>query len=813
MSRFLVCWGLVLSVWAPFGWGQRQPLRVGVVIDGPWERNLGILEAFDREITQLLQNEYDVALPSEKRTEADWTLPGVEAAFDRLIQDPEVDFILTLGVLGSHIASRRGPLPKPVIAPYVLLPETQDIPYVLREVKYPGQERVDRFHVSGVPNLSYVDIRSDLDVGADLEAFLEVVHFEKLAILTMKALVDALPQLADNIRRDVAPFGFEPVMIPVGDSIEGIFSALPADAEAVYVAPLLQLSAANFDRLIQGLNERRLPTFSLWGRSEVERGVLASFALDLDTDRLARRVALNIHRILLGESAADLPVDFDRDRRITINMATARAIGVSPSFVLLTEADLLNEARERAPRQLSLAEVVRQASQANLDLAAADRTVTAGLEIVRQARANLRPRADVSGQALFIDQDRAAASFGSQGQRQGSGSLTLNQLIYSEQARAGYDIEKKFQDLRTEERAQLRLDVVLEGAESYLNVLRAKTVERIQRDNLRLTRTNLNLAEARVELGAARRDEVFRWQSQIATNRKDVIDANARRNQAEMSVNRVLNRPIEENFLTVETGLDDPELVTSFEQIRPYIENPRNFREFRQFMVREAFDGSPELRQLDNAILAQERALLASKRAFYVPTVGLQADLTGFKNGGSGSSAPVFPPEAGFSFMQPNNLNWTVGVNASLPLFQGGALRSRRTQAEIELDELTVQREATRQRVEQRIRSILHAAGASFAGIQLSRDAAEAAHRNLELVRDSYSEGVIDIIRLIDAQNQTLVAELVAANSVFDHLTDLMMAQRAVGRFDYFRSIDDRQKFLGRLSTFFADAGVEVRKP
>jgi hypothetical protein len=57
------------------------------------------------------------------------------------------------------------------------------------------------------------------------------------------------------------------------------------------------------------------------------------------------------------------------------------------------------------------------------------------------------------------------------------------------------------------------------------------------------------------------------------------------------------------------------------------------------------------------------------------------------------------------------------------------------------------------------------------------------------------------------------VAELVAANAVFDHMTDLMMAQRAVGRFDYFRSLDDRQRFLERLSAFFVAAGVEVRKP
>ena len=99
-------------------------------------------------------------------------------------------------------------------------------------------------------------------------------------------------------------------------------------------------------------------------------------------------------------------------------------------------------------------------------------------------------------------------------------------------------------------------------------MLQTKTIERIQRDNLRLTRSNLEIAQARVDLGAATRDEVFRWESQIATNRKDLIDASALRNQAEIAVNRILNRPIEESFLTEETALDDPELVSSFEQIR-----------------------------------------------------------------------------------------------------------------------------------------------------------------------------------------------------------------------------------------------------
>ena len=159
----------------------------------------------------------------------------------------------------------------------------------------------------------------------------------------------------------------------------------------------------------------------------------------------------------------------------------------------------------------------------------------------------------------------------------------------------------------------------------------------------------------------------------------------------------------------------------------------------------------------------------------------------------------------------PGPWNWTVGLSANLPLFQGDARRARSARAQNELEEITVQREATQQRIEQRIRSNLHQSNASFIGINLSRAAANAARRNLELVLEKYREGVIGILALLDAQNIALSADLLAANAIFDYLVDLMVAQRAVGRFDYYRSAQDRQQFLDRLDTYFRSVGYEVR--
>ena len=778
--------------------GQTTSVRIGTVLDGPISPDAEMRVDVQREIVSLLSGRFAVEFPQDKQIVGDWTPNRVRMAVDSLLADPEVDVVLVLGVFGPAYVARRGELSKPVLAAVILDPEVQGVPIEIREQPIPGREGRERVRVSGVPNLSYLAYNRDLL--RQVQTFREIAFFSRVTILTLQPLDEEIGELRSNLIRKFETLDVEVTVVPVGESVATALAEIPSDTEAVLVDFLPHLTNAEFEQLVQGLISRRLPSFSLVGQSDVRRGVMAGLQLERDDLRLVRRVALNLLAILLGEDAQELPVDFDLDEQLTINMATASAVGVDPTFILLTEAELIDEPTIPSARRLSLARAVQEASNVSLDLLAAERRVAAGLQLVKEARSSLLPQASVAGTGIFIDKDRAT-SF--QGQRQVSGSVGASQLLYSERNKSGYDIEREQQIFRQEERFQLRLDVIFEAAQSYLNVLRAKTIERIRRSNLRLTRSNLNLAQERVDIGSAGRDEALRWLSQIAVDRRSVIDSSAQRYQAEIAVNRVLNRPLEERFETVEAGLDDPELTTSFERLRPYIQSPGSFQVFREFMTEEAYEASPELKQLDAAVRAQERVVLATKRAFYVPTFGVDAELAFVKNGGEPSP---LPPEA------PNGVDWTVAVQATLPIFQGGALRAQRTRAEIELDQLTIERDATSLLIGERIRSQLYRASASFAGIQLAQEAASAALENLGIIRDAYSEGAVDILKLLDAQNQALTAELDAANAVFDHLIDLMAVQRAVGRFDYFRSPQERDAFLRNLDAFFQSSGYSVKK-
>jgi outer membrane protein TolC len=779
---------------------QNPPVRIGVVIDGRSPRAEEYLETLKREVTTILEDEYSVSFPQEKILFGDWTLPGVSGLSDRLLNDPDIDIVVALGFISSQYVCGRKSFDKPTFASSVIDPALQQLPVEKRTVDSLRPGEYEEFQVSGIRNLNY--LRYSGGSTESMRRFKAIIPFSKAAVLVMDALMKAMPAVDTMVAQLARQIQVETIIVPVADSIPEILSRIPEDTEVAFVTPLLNLEAEQMNELIAGLNARKLPTLSVRGRVAVEQGMLLSMYSTDDPITRSRRIALNIQEALYDRDPGEMSIEFERSPALVINMATARLLGISPRYSTLLEAELLNEEPQQFVRRLSLGAVVREASIANLDLAAADRTVAAAEESVNESRAPLLPQIGLSGSASLIDADRAR-TFPAISETEFSATLAARQLIYSDEAWANYSIEKSLRDLSIEERQQLQLDVILEAAASYIDLLLAQSVERIQKENLKLTRSNLQLASSRVEIGAANRVELFRWQSQIAANQRDVIDAEALKRQARIAVNRILNRPLHEVFDTVEASLNDPELVASFDSLTPYIDNPRGFALYSEFMASEALAASPEIRQLDASLRARNRDLTAAKRSFFIPQIDLSGSITPTAHKGAGSE---LPPGL-------NNTDWVVGLNATLPLFQGAGRFARVNRAQRQVEDLKLQREAVSLRVEQRIRSSLESANASFLGIELSQAQSRAAKENFDLVKDSYAAGVVGILQLLDAQNEALVAELSAANAVFRYLSDLMQAQRATGHFDYFRSPQERQDFLLRLDKFYRENGVVVRNP
>lgn len=779
LVRILILSGLLCL---PFSVCGMPRITVGIVSDGETEQLTEARRLFLGEVEALTAGEFDVRFPADRQLQGNWSIADVRSALARLQDDRSVDMVLALGFISSLVAATGIELKKPTFAPLVIDANLFGLPR--------------QGDSSGKRYLNYLteEVRFD----DDLETFSSIVNFHRLGLVVDETIYQSVPDLARRAVERAASRGIELDFVLNSSADEDLAGKIPRSVEAVMVAALPRLAPEGRQRFIDQLKERKLPSYSLVGTTPVRRGMLAAQAPDSDWLRLARRNALNMQAVMLGGNARDQSVSFTARRQLTINMATARTLGVSPPFDLLNEAVLLNLYDVESETNWSLSSVAAEALRRNLDIQADRYAVDAGGERVREARSVLLPQLNAAVNTTQLDADSQNVQSGFAARRSTSGTLTASQVLYSESARAGLDIEKAQQDARVAAHRSTRLDVIQEATTAFLNVLKAQTAVNIQQSNLNLTRDNLALARGRVELGSANASDVFRWESQLATVQQAELGARAGLESAMDNLNRILHRPVRQRFRTEPASLADPVLLVSRQDLLDLIDNQYAFGLLGDYFVETGTANAPELAELEARIVSAERSLRAARRAYYVPDVNLTAQ-----------AANVIDEQRSVGTSREGEVDHQIGLNFSLPLYTGGGRTANRARALLDLERLRVERDAARERIEQNIRHNLHAVRASYPSIRLSETAATAARRNLELVQDNYSQGTVSIIELLDAQNSTLQAEQNAADAVHDFLIDLMHLQRAVAGFDFFLDETERDAMIGEIKAYMARGGPE----
>jgi putative ABC transport system substrate-binding protein len=120
------------------------------------------------------------------------------------------------------------------------------------------------------------------------------------------------------------------------DEISSAFGKL-ADERPDVVIVLGQVTLVTMRRQIAAFAlAARLPTVYSF-REHVEDGGLISYGINLRANY--RRAAFYVDRILKGEKPADLPVEFPTKVELVVNVATAKALGLTIPTSLLARAD------------------------------------------------------------------------------------------------------------------------------------------------------------------------------------------------------------------------------------------------------------------------------------------------------------------------------------------------------------------------------------------------------------------------------------------------------------------------------------------
>ena len=738
---------------------QARSVVIATVADGPAAREFVGFSLIQQEIRNILGDEFDVSFPQDLQVHGDWTVNGIQSQLNALLANNRVDIIIATGIVGSHIAGHTQSLAKPVIAPIVIDVGLQNIPYIDNR--------------SGKEN--YVYMRFMEAISDELTRFHNLVQFDHLAILVDELPVEAIPGLTRTVDRAATSYDFDISLVKGKKNIQHMTAKIPESADAVMVAPLLRVDDDDIRSLANYLVENKLPSYSFLGQSELDLGLMATVAgRASDQVIFARRIATNVYRILLGTPASELNVDFYESDRLSINMQTARAIGVSPRWVDLEDAELLYDNVVSNAKVMTLSEAMARALEANTDLQASQVNINIADDDTGIARSSLLPQLNANTTYQTIDQDRANP----QGlfENSADAGISASQTIYSDDQWANFTISKYLSSSTSLETKITMLDTLQSSATAYLNVLSAIAQEQVQKSNVELTRDNLELAKSRVQLGESSRADELRWKSQIARDRQSLLSAEASRLVAETELYRVLQLSPTEPIATSDESIQAVLNELNRPENRDLYDNPLAWENFIEYQANIAIDNAPEVQRFDYLLKAQDRQVTADKRAYYVPDVALTSSLTeNIHRSGQGSD---------LSGTGIHDDQWSIGVQATLPLFTSGQLGSQLSKSRHQYRQLMLQQQAEKERVETRMRSALFNAAASHSSIRLAMDAASAANENLDLVTDSYTEGAVSITDLIDAQDAALAAKLQAASARYQFLIDLVDVLRAESNFD-----------------------------
>jgi len=692
----------------------------------------------------------------------------------------------------SQILGVSGPFEIPVLATGVFHPGHQNIP-------------ITSSNTSGVENFGYLMV--PMSIERDLELFHTIYPFKNLGFLIYEDYPNSIPGFNDFFYNFLTGYDTKSQIIPVGKDYRQAIENLPADLDALYIGFLFDYTPVELEELINLLNETKLPTFSLIGRPYVEMGLLAGAAPGALLDNLSRRIALDVVKILNGEDPANFPVTVRYKDELVINMRTARKIDFFPSFSTLAQAEVLYEEDLENARIITFPGLIAEVLENNLNLKVASQEVLAGSNEIDKARSNVLPQVDISASNVVIDKARAEGSLGMNPQKSTFGSGQFSQVIYSEPAFANLKIQKILQRRRESEFNQQELDLILMAGEAYINILKAQTYEKILRENLNLTRKHLDIARLRQEVGFSGASDVYRWESEIERVSIEVMNARAQKRAAEIALNEILNRPLDETFIVDVLDKNDP-FITD-QNMLGLISNARTWKYFISFMVTEALERSPELKQVDMYIEAQERMLVSNRRSRYTPTVGFQTQGDYFisrRGAGTESMEPIEIPG-----MDPiiigtelKDYQWNIGISASLPIFQGGYKNARIRQSEIELSILNERRNDLINKISQRSITSFEFVGASSPAMEMAERAADAANKSLELSQDAYGRGLISIVDLLDVQKAAAQSKFSEANSVYEYLLDYLQVSRASGIFIFLLTGEEKTDLMTRLLQYMA---------
>lgn len=286
------------------------------------------------------------------------------------------------------------------------------------------------------------------------------------------------------------------------------------------------------------------------------------------------------------------------------------------------------------------------------------------------------------------------------------------------------------------------------ATDGYFSLLQAGNMENLYQDSVNQLEEHLKNVQAQYDVGVVAKVDVLRSEVSLANAQQQLIQAANNYDVAEASLNKIIG-----------TSLDTTLKLKDSLQYTPY-ENDM------QYCLDYASMNRVDLEQGRLAVDAAKGAVKVAKSGF-LPKVNASA---GEAWGGNGSNWPGDDKE-----------NWTVGISASMNIFDSGVTLSKVHAAEEKLLQAEETYRDTVNSVELEVRSNYLGLREAEKRISTTQVAVAKAEEDFHIAQVRYMAGVGINLDVIDAQVALTEARTNFVNALYDYNTSKIALETAMG--------------------------------
>lgn len=337
---------------------------------------------------------------------------------------------------------------------------------------------------------------------------------------------------------------------------------------------------------------------------------------------------------------------------------------------------------------------------------------------------------------------------------------------------------------------KIKNDISLTIANAYLQILLAKQQENIAAVQVEQSSAQLNIVSKQVKAGALPELNAFELESQLARDSANLIAARGNVEQAKYVLKAYMNMDAGTKFEIEEPPAEKIPLE-DIADLQP------------ESVYALAIANLPQQKVNDFKLKAARSNSLAARGALY-PTFSLFGSLgtnygyfrtpvyeqifSGYipsglvvSNGAGGFidvQRPVFVnggktgyfTSDAFGKQINNNFGQTIGLNISVPLFNGWSARAAYERSKLNITTLELQKDLDNKSIKQDIYQAYNAAIVAMQKFSSAKKSVDAAQRSFDFATKRYNVGMLSTLELITDQNNLFRAKLEYVLNQFDYV-------------------------------------------